>query len=261
MPMEFHPRVVFERLFGTSPDTSSRARLALIEKRQSLLDGVTEKVSALQKRIGAPDRAKLTQYLDAVRDVERRLQNAEAQAERELPDVEKPAGVPARFDEHAKLMFDLALLAFQTDMTRVFSFALGRELSVRTFPEIGVPDGHHPLSHHENDPDKIAKLAKLQTYQMQSFADFLARLAATREGGGTLLDHTLFFYGAGMSDSNIHYHYDLPSMVVAGAGTGIKGGRHLEHRGLPVANLQLSVLQALGIDAERFGDSTGSISL
>ena len=261
LPMEFNPRAVFERLFGTSRSTSPAARLALIERRRSILDGVTEKVGELQRRIGEGDRLKLGQYLDAVRDVERRLEKAEAQVSQQLPEVDRPAGVPATFEEHARLMFDLLVLAYQTDMTRVFTFALGRELSVRTFPDIGVSDAHHPLSHHSDDPLKLAKLAKLQTFQMQQFAYFLGKLQATPDGDGTLLDHSLFFYGAGMSNSNIHYMYDLPALVVAGSDFGIAGGRHLVHKETPLANLQLALIDKLGVPAERFGDSTGRIDL
>jgi hypothetical protein len=261
LPMEFNPRAVFERLFGTSPNTSPAARLALIQRRQSILDGVTDKVSDLEGRIGAGDRAKLDQYLAAVRDVERRLQKAEEQADQELPEFDKPAGVPATFHEHAGMMFDLMVLAYQTDLTRVFAFALGRELSVRTYPEIGISDGHHPLSHHQDDPEKLAKLAKLQTYQMQSFADFLVKLQSTPDGDGTLFDHSLFFYGAGMSNSNVHYMYDLPAMVVAGRDFAVRGGRHLDHAGKPLANLQLAVIDALGVQVESFGDSTGRLDL
>lgn len=260
LPMEFNPRAVFERLFGSSSNTSAAVRRAQIQRRQSLLDGVAAKAARLKRQIGPGDAVKLDQYLDAVRDVERRLQRAETQADRELPEVAKPAGaVPERWDEHAALMFDLLVLAFQTDMTRVFSFALGRELSVRTFNEIGISDAHHPLSHHENDPEKLVKLSKIQTYQMQGFAGFLSKLQALTDGDGTLLDSALFFYGAGMSDSNIHLMYDLPSLVVAGRHIGLSGGRHVTYKGTPLANLQLTLLDALGVPAERFGDSTGKL--
>lgn len=200
--------------------------------------------------------------LEAIRDVERRLQKAERQTEVELPSVDKPsARVPERWDEHAALMFDLLHLAFQTDLTRVFTFALGRELSVRTFNEIGVADAHHPLSHHEDDPAKIAKLAKLQAYQMQGFARFLEKLQATRDGDGTLLDRSLFFYGAGMSNSNIHFHYDLPALVVAGKDLPVTGGRHHTFKGKPLANLQLTIIEKLGLPVEKFGDSNGELNL
>jgi hypothetical protein len=262
LPMEFNPRAVFERLFGTTPDTGPEARRALVERRRSILDAVTEKVGQLQRQLSVPDRAKLDQYLEAIRDVERRLEKAERQAATELPAVDKPsARVPERWDEHAALMFDLLLLAFQTDLTRVFTFALGRELSVRTFNEIGVPDAHHPLSHHEDDPTKIAKLAKIQTYQMQGFAQFLSRLAATADGDGTLLDRSLFFYGAGMSNSNLHYMYDLPALVVAGRDFAITGGQHHTHTGTPLANLQLTLIEKLGLPMEKFGNSNGELHL
>jgi len=261
LPMEFNPRAVFERLFGATPSTSPEARRALIERRRSILDGVTDKVAELQRRIGTGDRLKLSQYLEAVRDVERRMERAEAQADQELPEVDRPAGVPASFEEHARLMFDLLVLAYQTDLTRVSTFALGRELSIRTFPEIGVPDPHHPLSHHQNDPVKLAKLAKIQTFHMQLFAEFLGKLQATPDGDGTLLDQTLLFYGAGMSDSNLHYMYDLPALVVGGPNFRIKTGRHLAYGDTPLANLQLTLLDKLGLPVERFGDSTGQLNL
>ena len=261
LPMEFHPRAVFERLFGTSRDTSPAARLALIRKRRSILDGVTEKVGELERQVGQSDRLKLAQYLDAVRDVERRLERAEAQADQELPQVERPTGVPPTYQEHATLMFDLLLLAYQTDLTRVFAFALGRELSVRTFPEIGISDGHHPLSHHQNNPEKLAKLAKIQTFQMQLFANFLQKLHATPDGDGTLFDHSIFFYGAGMSDSNGHNMFNVPSLVVAGRDFAVNGGRHLTFGDVPLANLQLTVLEKLGLPVDGFGDSDGRINL
>ena len=261
LPMEFNPRAVFERLFGATPSTSPDARRALIQRRRSILDGVTDKVADLQRRIGTGDRLKLTQYLEAVRDVERRMERADAQADQELPEVDRPAGVPATFEEHARLMFDLLVLAYQTDLTRVSTFALGRELSIRTFPEIGVPDPHHPLSHHQNDPVKLAKLAKIQTFHMQLFAEFLGKLQATPDGDGTLLDQTLLFYGAGMSDSNLHYMYDLPALVVGGPNFRIKTGRHLAYGETPLANLQLTLLDKLGLPVERFGDSTGQLNL
>lgn len=261
LPMESDPRAVFERLFGSTQDTSPEARLALIHERRSILDGVTTKVAQLTQALGPADRTKLSQYLDAVRDVERRLQKAEAQSNQELPHVDKPTGVPPTFAEHATLMFDLLLLAYQTDMTRVFSFALGRELSIRTFPEIGIPDAHHPMSHHQNDATKLAKLAKLQAFQMGLFADFLAKLKATPEGDGTLLDHSMFFYGAGMSDSNVHYMYDLPAMVIAGRELNITANRHLEFKDLPLANLQLTLLEKIGMPVEQFGDSNGELNL
>ncbi len=261
LPMEFDPRAVFERLFGTTRSTSPRDRLRYIQKRRSILDDVTEQVHDLQRGIDSGDRAKLGQYLEAIRDVERRLDRAEAQADQELPDVERPAGVPATFDEHARLLFDLAVLAFQADLTRVFTFALGRELSIRTFPEIGVNDSHHPLSHHQDDPEKLAKLTKLQTFQMTAFASFLEKLHAIPDGDGTLLDHSLFLYGAGMSNSNLHYMYDLPALVVAGREFGIRGGRHLLYGDTPLANLHLTLLDKLGLQIERFGDSNGRLEL
>ena len=200
--MENNPRVVFERLFGDSGSTDPAIRKARLRKDASLLDSVTERAGALSRELGAGDRAKLSQYLDAVRDIERRIRMAEAQSEREFPVVDQPAGIPGTLGEHAKLMFDLQALAYETDLTRVATFMMGREITGRTYAEIGVPDAHHPISHHQRDPAKLAKLTKINQYHVQLFSDFLARLAETPDGDGTLLDHSMIIYGAGMADSN-----------------------------------------------------------
>jgi hypothetical protein len=259
LPMERNPRAVFERLFGDSETTDRGVRLARTRKDRSILDSVTEKVSDLQRGLGATDRAKLTQYVEAVRDVERRMQRVEQQSTEELPHTDRPFGVPASFEEHARLMFDLQLLAYQTDLTRVFTFMFGREFSGRTYPEIGVPDAHHPTSHHKNDPEKLAKLIKVNTFHMTHFAYFLEKLKSTPDGDGSLLDHVLLIYGAGMSDGNQHLHKNLPIVLAGGAGGQLKGGRHVRSDHTPVANLHVTLLDKLGGHVDHLGDSTGPL--
>jgi Protein of unknown function (DUF1552) len=258
--MENDPRAVFDRLFGATDSTDAAARRARAIKERSILDSVTDRVRELQRSLGVRDTAKMAEYLDAVRDVERRIQKAEAQSARELPTVDRPAGVPPTFEEHARLMFDLLLLAFQTDMTRVSTFMLGREVSGRAYPEIGVPDSHHPVSHHQNDPEKLAKLAKINVFHLQQFVYFLEKMRRTPDGDGSLLDHSMLLYGSGISDSNIHMHDNLPLVLVGGGAGQIKGGRHVRYaKDTPVANLFLNMLDKLGVPAEQFGDSTGRL--
>ena len=260
LPMENNPRVVFERLFGDSGSTDPAVRKARLRKDASLLDSVTERAGALSRELGARDRAKLDQYLDAVRDVERRIQMAEAQSGRELPVVDQPAGIPGTFGEHARLMFDLQALAYETDLSRVVTFMMGREITGRTYAEIGVPDAHHPISHHQRDPAKLAKLTRINQYHVQLFAELLARLEATPDGDGTLLDHSMIVYGAGMADSNAHASQDLPILLAGGgAGTGGRHVRYPEHT--PLANLHLSLLDRLGVPAESLGHANGRLPL
>ena len=260
LPMENNPRAVFERLFGDTGSTDPVVRQARLAKDASLLDSVTERASALSRDLGARDRSKLTQYLDAVRDVERRIQMAETQSDRELPVVEQPAGIPGTVGEHAALMFDLLALAYETDLTRVATFMMGREITGRTYAEIGVPDAHHPISHHQKDPDKLAKLTKINQYHVQLFSKFLERLRTTPDGDGSLLDHSMIVYGAGMSDSNSHGSKNLPILLVGGdAG---RGGRHIRYQeDTPLANLHLSLLDKMGIPVETLGHSTGRLVL
>ena len=262
LPMENDPRAVFERLFGSSDSTEREARLARLRMERSILDAVSERLAQLRKGLGASDRRKVTEYVDAVRDIERRIQVAEDQSNRELPVVAQPAGVPPTYEEYAKLMFDLWALAWQCDLTRVTSFMYGREKSGRSYPEIGVPDPHHPLSHHQDRPDRLARLTKLNTFHMSLFAHFLEKLHSIREGDGRLLDRVLIVYGAGMSDSNMHHHQNLPALLV-GTGSGqVAGGRHLRvAKDLPLANLHLTVLDRMGIPIDRLGDSTGKLAV
>lgn len=261
LPMEMDPRAVFERLFGDGDSTDAASRLARIREDQSLLDALVDDVARLGRSLGARDRAKLTQYLEAIRDVERRIQKAEEQSARELPVVSRPAGVPESFEAHAKLMFDLLALAFQADLTRVATFMMGHEVSSRAYPEIGVPDAHHPISHHQGDAEKIAKCAKVNLFHMQVFSAFLERLRTTPEGDGSLLDNSILLYGSGMSDGNVHAHLDLPVLLAGGAAGQLKGGRHVRvPKGTPVANLHVTVLDRLGVPVDRFGDSTGALT-
>jgi hypothetical protein len=260
LPMENNPRAVFERLFGASDSTDPATRQARLEQDRSILDFVTAEVGALRRTLGGADRGKLTEYLDAVRDVERRIQTAERQSTRELPVVEQPMGIPDSFEAHATMMYDLLALAYQTDLTRVATFMIGKEVSGRSYPEIGVPDGHHACSHHQNDPVKLEKLAKINRYHIQLFAQFLEKMRTTPDGDGSLLDHSIFVYGSGISDGNIHFHLDLPTVVVGGAAGGLKGGRHLRYTNdTPLTNLHVAVLDKLGLPMDQFGDSTGKL--
>ena len=262
LPMENNPRAVFERLFGAGDSTDPRLRLAEIQTDRSILDSVTEQVVHLRNELGPRDRIKLTEYLDAVRAIERRVQKTEEQVGRQLPVVQRPMGIPASFEEHVKLLFDLQTLAFQTDLTRVFSFLMVREASTRTYPEIGVPDPHHPLSHHQNNPEKLAKLAKLNVFHANMVAYFLEKLQATPDGDGSLLDHTMLLYGSGMSDPNLHLPHNVPTMLVMGDAYDITCGRYLQApEGTPLANLHLTMLEKLGLPVERFGDSNGQLDL
>jgi hypothetical protein len=261
LPMEHNPRAVFERLFGDSDTTDPAVRLERMVEQRSLLDSVTETVADLQRGLGARDRAKVSEYLEAVRDIERRIQKVEEQGARELPLVDRPLGIPAVFADHARLMFELQVVAYQSDLTRVITFMMGRELSGRVFPEIGIHDAHHPTSHHQKDPEKIAKLVKIDTHHAAQFAYFLERLRSTPDGDGSLLDHLTIIYGGGMSDGDSHAPDHLP-VLLAGGGTGrLHGGRHLRFaNNTPIANLHVTVLDALGVPVDRFGDSTGALS-
>ena len=260
LPTENNPRIVFERLFGDGGDPERRAAQA--RQNQSILDSVLEDLRRLERRLGPGDRSKMADYVDAVREVERRIENAESRAGADLPTLDRPKGIPERFDEHVQLMYELQWLAFRADLTRVVTFMLGRDLNFRTYPEIGVTEGHHGLSHHQDRPEQIAKYAKVGVYQAQLFAGFLQKLRSTPEGDGTMLDHSLFLYGAGLSNPNTHAHIDLPLLVVAGRDSRIEGNRHLTFRGqTPMTNLLLSLLDKVGAHTGTLGDSNGSIAL
>jgi hypothetical protein len=262
LPMEHNPRAVFERLFGASDSTDQRARLMRLQRDSSILDAVKKELADLERQLGVADRAKLTEYVASVRDVERRIEKAEEQSDRELPAVDKPQGIPVSFEEHATLMFDLMALAFQTDLTRVSTFLVGREKSIRTYPEIGVPEPHHPVSHHQKQFEMLEKLAKINTYHVTMFAHLLEKLASTSDGDGSLLDHVMIVYGAGMSNPDNHFHHDLPCVLAGGGAGKVKGGRHLKlPYDTPMSNLHLTLLDKMGIAVERFGDSNGRIEL
>ena len=258
LPMQNNPRVVFERLFGDGGSTADRQ--SEFKKDRSILDAITGDLARLQREVGAGDQARVTQYLEAVRAIERRIQLSE-QKDTELPELERPVGIPESYQEHVKLMFDLTSLAYQVDMTRVFTFMLGRELNGRAYPEIGIPDSHHGLSHHRYDLEKLAQLAKINTYHVSLFTHFLDELANTPDGDGSLLDHSLLMYGASLSDSNKHSHFDLPLLLVGGGAGQLKGGRHLQYpRDTPMTNLLVSQLDKAGVRLDDgLGDSTGRL--
>jgi hypothetical protein len=259
LPAEAHPRLVFESLFGAGGSIDDRR--AAIKKRASLLDTITDELARLQTKLGPADRRRVDQYLDSVREVERRIQKSESDAtDNPLPDLDRPAGVPPSYAEHARLMFDLQVLALQGDVTRVITFQLARETSNRTYTEIGVSEPHHPLTHHGNDPDKIAKIAKINQFHVSLFAEFLQKLKATPEGSGTLLDHSLYLYGSGMGNGNVHDHTNLPILVAGGAAGNMQGGRHIRYKEpTPLANLHLTLLDKVGVHLESFADSHGQV--
>ena len=259
LPSEAHPRIVFERLFGEGG--SSADRRAALKRRASLLDWVRDDISRLQGTLGADDRRRVGQYLDSIREVERRIQKAESDAGADqLPDLDRPVGVPTSYAEHAKLMFDLQALAMQGDVTRVITFQLARETSTRTYPEIGVADPHHPLTHHGNNPEKIARMAKINAFHVSLFAYYLEKLKSTPDGDGTLLDHSMVLYGSGMGNPNVHDHVNLPTIVAGGGAGRMKGGRHISYaEPTPLANLHLTLLEKVGVRLDKFADSQGTI--
>ena len=255
---ENNPRVLFERMFGASDSTDPRVRASRLRQDKSLLDSVNERVNQLQRKLGAADNRKVNDYLASLRDVERRIQKAEEQSSKELPDVPQPAGIPDNFDAHVRLLYDLQLLAYQSDITRVITFMYGREQTSRPYPQIGIPEAHHPLTHHQNNPEKMEKCARIQRYHIALFADYLEKLRNTPDGDGSLLDHMIILYGSGISNSDRHTHGPLPAFLVGGGAGTLKGGRHLvypEHT--PLTNLQLTLLNKLGVPAEKLGDSSG----
>ncbi len=260
LPMENDPRVVFERLFGDSGTSDAAVRRERLQFDRSILDSVTGTVADLQRGLGSGDRHRIVEYLESVRDVERRIQRGEEQSARELPVVSQPGGIPRTFEEHARPMFDLQALAFQCDLTRVTTFMIGRELSSRTYPELGIFESHHPLSHHQGDPIKIENITKLNSYHVSFFASYVEKLRNTPDGDGSLLDHTVLLYGAGMSEGNTHDHTNLPLMVVGGKEI-VPGGRHLMFKGDPAANLLLSIADKMGVPIEKLGNSRGKLPL
>ena len=260
LPMEINPRTVFERMFGRAG--TSQQRLARMNKDRSILDSVREDVVDLQNGLGAQDRRRLTEYLENVREIERRIQRAEKQATTDLTVPDAPVGVPESFEEHVALQFDLLALAYEADVTRVFSFMLSRDASQRVYPNIGITEPHHSMSHHGNNEEKVANLVKLNTYHVSLFAKFLAKLESTQDGDGSLLDHSIILWGSGMSESNNHSRLDLPTLLVGGGAGVMKGNRHIKaSRETPMANLMLALTDKFGLETEKFGISTGRVEL
>jgi hypothetical protein len=260
LPTENDPRAVFERLFGAAESTDTASRMARLAQEKSILDLALESVTSLKQTLGVQDQLRVDQYLAGVRDAERRIQATEAQSKRELPVLERPGAAPESYEQHCRLLLDLLALSYQTDMTRVSCFMMSKEQTGRAYPEIGVPDGHHPVSHHQNDPVKLEKLAKINTFHMKQFAYFLDKLKHTPDGDGSIFDHSLFVYGSGMSDSNLHFQLDLPTLLVGGVAGKNPGGRHAGFKNdTPVCNLWVSVLDRVGVPVEKFGNSTGRV--
>jgi hypothetical protein len=262
LPMEHNPRAVFERLFGDTGTSDRAAREARLRQNKSILDSVTEKLADLRRELGQQDQVKVEEYAESIRDVERRIQKAEQQSGVELPTLEQPQGVPPVFEDHLALMLDLQLLAFQSDLTRVITFMIGKEQSARPYPQIGVPEAHHPLSHHENKPELVEHMSKINRYHTQLFSKYLAKLRATPDGDGTLLDHMTILYGGGISNSTRHSGDNLPLLVVGGGAGRLKGGRHLTYADKPsMANLLVTLMDKLDVPVERIGGSTGKLPI
>src|SRR5467141_3451591 len=260
LPMEWNPRAVFERLFGDSGSTDRTGRDARLRQHKSILDSVTEKLVSLKRDLGPQDQVKVDEYADAVRDVERRIEKAEQQSNLELPTLEQPQGAPAVFEDHLALMLDLQLLAFQSDLTRVISFMIAKEQSARPYPQIGVPEAHHPLSHHNDIPELIAQMSKINRYHVQLLSQYLSKLRATPDGDGSLLDHMMIMYGAGISNSQRHSGENLPLLLIGGGSGRLKGGRHIKYADKPsIANLLVTVMDKMDYPVERVGGSSGKL--
>ena len=259
LPTQNNPRVVFERLFGDSGSTDPKARMARLRHQGSLLDSLTDEIGRLEGGLPQSDRIKLTEYFDAVRGVEQRIQIAEQQGDQQTPSIDHPAGIPGLWEDHVKLMLDLQVLAYQCDLTRVITMMLGHEHSGMTYPQIGVPDAHHPISHHQHEPEKVAKVAKINAYHVSMFAYLLDRLKKTPDGDGTLLDHCTLIYGAGIADSNTHAPFNIPFIMAGGGAGSLKGGRHVHFKDMPLANLHLTLLDSFGVPCDKIGDSNGRV--
>jgi len=262
LPVEYNPRAVFERLFGDTGKTDWPAREARMLQHKSILDSVNDKLASLKRELGPQDQSKVNEYTDAIRDVERRIQRAEEQRDVSLPSMDAPQGVPPVFEDHLSLMLDLQLLAFQADLTRVISFMIGKEQSARPYPQIGVPEAHHPLSHHDNVPSIIEHMSKINRYHVELFSKYVAKLRATQDGDGSLLDHMMILYGAGISNSQRHAGDNLPIMLVGGGTGTLRGGRHVVYKEKPsMANLLVTIMDKMGFPVEKVGGSDGKLSL
>jgi len=260
--MEYNPRAVFEKLFGDSGSTDPAAREARLQQHKSILDSVNDKLASLTQTLGPQDRTKVEEFTESLRDVERRIDRAEAQRDLDLPNLDEPPGVPPVFEDHLALMLDLQVLALQSDLTRVISFMLSKEQSARPYPQIGVPEAHHPLSHHGDVPELIARMSKINRYHTELFAKYLARLRATPDGDGSLLDHTTILYGSGISNSNRHSGDNLPLLLLGGGAGTLRGGRHIGYAGKPsMANLLVALMDTMGVPVEKIGGSTGKLPL
>ncbi|HXP83670.1 MAG TPA: DUF1552 domain-containing protein [Bryobacteraceae bacterium] len=262
LPMDWNPRTVFEKLFGDSGTTDRAARERRLHQHESILDSVNGKLASLKKELGPHDQVKMDEYTESVRDVERRIQMAEKQSQIELPAMDQPVGAPPVFEDHLELMFDLQVLALQSDLTRVSSFMISKEQSPRPYPQIGVPEAHHPLSHHNNIPELIEKMSKINRYHAELFSKYLAKLNAVKDGDGTLLDHMIILYGAGISNSNGHSGVNLPLMLVGGGAGRLKGGRHINFPDKPSqANLLMTIMDKMDYPVEKVGGSNGKLAV
>jgi hypothetical protein len=262
LPMENRPRVIFERMFGDSGTTDPKIRMQRMQENKSILDAVVMKVKKLREKLPHSDRGKIDQYLDAIRDVERRIQLAEVQSDRELPEMAGPVGTPNKFSDYYKLMVDLQVLAWQSDLTRVCTFQIGHEMSNRAYPELGFGDSHHSVTHHTGNKEKIAKTIQVNIFHAKMLSYFLDKLQSTQDGEGSLLDHSMLMYGSSLSDGNLHIFRDLPILLFAGGVKGIKGGIHKKYpSGTPMNNLFLTMLDKVGVEIESMGDSTGKLAL
>jgi hypothetical protein len=258
LPMDNNPRTVFERMFGEG--TNAAERVAQSRRNRSILDTIPQEIARLQKRLGPGDRLRVDEYLYSIRDIEQRIQKSEGQTAKLDFVPDRPSGAPERFEDHCKLMFDLQVLAYQADITRVTTFLMGQEFTMRTYPEIGVPDPHHSTSHHAENPEKLEKLAKVDRHHVEMLAYYLEKLRATPDGDGNLLDHSMILYGGGLSDGNVHAHVNLPNVLIGGGAGQLKGGRHIQYpKGTPMANLLVSLVNKMGVPIEQIGDSTGPL--
>jgi hypothetical protein len=262
LPMEWNPRSVFERLFGDTGTTDPKMREARLQQHKSILDSVNEKIARMKKELSPGDQSRVNEYTEAVRDVEMRIQRAEEQKDIELPTIDQPQGAPPVFEDHLALMLDLQILAFRSDLTRVISFMISKEQSARAYPQIGVPEAHHPLSHHNNIPELVAKMSKINRYHTTLFSQYLKKLKETPDGDGSLLDHMMILYGSGISNSNAHAADNLPQLLVGGGSGQLKGGRHLKFTDRPTnANLLVAIMDKMGMPVEKVGGSTGKLAL
>ena len=260
LPTESNPRAVFETLFGDSGTTDPKARAERLQQHKSLLDSVGDKLAALRRELGPGDQTKMEEYTEAIRDVERRIEKAEEQSDLELPTLEQPQGAPSDFEDHYDLMMDLQVLALQSDLTRVIAFMIGKEQSARPYPQIGVPEAHHPLSHHNDDPTLVAHMSKINAYHTSLFSRYLEKLRTTPDGDGNLLDNITILYGSGLSNSTRHSGIDLPLMLAGGGAGRLPGGRHIRYTDEPsMANLLVTLMDKMGVPVERIGGSTGAL--